>query len=197
MAGSIIMNRGGQVIHRSRNLRGLIDHARRRDTHGLRNWPVSVEVKDTDNRLAEITRELARTGQGGGDFGTTYRRYEMLVTYRNGDVGRDFFADWRVAAGWLAGKSWGLDWLDVTSDVEGFTALYRRYTTPARLRDRLPIRDDVETVQRWRKPTQREINFGHGAIHYGDFPVDDLICFTGTRIPKKWFIGRDGNRWNR
>lgn len=53
--------------------------------------------------------------------------------------------------------------------------------------NRLPVREDVETLTYHRKPTQSEINFGHGAIHYADFTIEEC-CFEGTRIPKKWFV---------
>lgn len=105
---SIIMDRGGQVIRRSRNLRGLLDHA-------MRTPVVSVEVKETDGRLAEITMEAARTGMDHRDL----RRYEYLVQYHNGDVGRDFFADWRIAADFtLNRRSW--KGIEISSDIPGF-----------------------------------------------------------------------------
>ena len=60
----------------------------------------------------------------------------------------------------------------------------------------LPVRDDVETVRYHRQPTSSEIRFGMGAIHYGDFTVEEA-CWPGTRILKAWFMGRDGLRWYR
>lgn len=64
-------------------------------------------------------------------------------------------------------------------------------------RGRLPVRDDVETVTYWRNPTKAEIKFGHGAIHYADFSVEDC-CHEGTRVPKEWFVSPyDGLRYYR
>ena len=48
----------------------------------------------------------------------------------------------------------------------------------------LPLRDDVETITYHRPPTEVEIKFGHGAMHYADFEIDDC-CHKGTRTPKK------------
>lgn len=59
---------------------------------------------------------------------------------------------------------------------------------------RLPIRADVETVERHRPPTAGEIRFGHGATHYRTFDVAD-VCWPGTRIPKRWFVADDGLRY--
>lgn len=40
-----------------------------------------------------------------------------------------------------------------------------------------------------RNPTQAEINFGHGAIHYRDFPIEEVITELG-RV-KQWFKAQD------
>jgi hypothetical protein len=58
------------------------------------------------------------------------------------------------------------------------------------LSGRLPLRDDVEYVSYHRPPTQSEIRFGLGAIHYRDFFPDEC-CHAGTRIAKQWFIADD------
>lgn len=63
-----------------------------------------------------------------------------------------------------------------------------------RIRDRLPLRDDVERVTYHRAPTPSEIRFGHGAMHYRNFtPVE--CCHAGTRIAKRWFVADDGLRY--
>lgn len=195
---AIIMDRGGQVIHRSRNLRGLRDYARRSPV-------VSVEARDTDGRAAELHAELSRTGEE-----RPYRRYEYLVTYRNGCTGRDFFADWRIAADFTANRrTWRTHVplsggfrraLEVVSDVPGFMARYEAALAPAvpkSARGRLPVRDDVESVTYHREPTAAEIRFGHGATHYADFTVEEA-AFPGTRILRKWFVSpHDGLRYYR
>jgi hypothetical protein len=43
----------------------------------------------------------------------------------------------------------------------------------------LPIRSDVTEVTYHRKPTAGEIKFGHGAIHYRDFPVAQCLKKDG------------------
>lgn len=193
---AVILNRSLEVIHRSRNLRGLRDYARISPV-------VGVEVRDTDGRALELHRELTRTGEE-----RPYRRYEYLVQYRNGSIGRDFFADWRVAADFTANRrTWRthIDLggrrkaLEVDSDVPGFLDLYARLIAPAvpkRAQGRLPVRDDVESVTYHRPPTPGEIRFGHGATHYADFPLE-ACTFPGTRILKKWFRDSDGVRWSR
>ena len=60
----------------------------------------------------------------------------------------------------------------------------------------LPVRDDVVQVTYHRPPTESEIRFGHGAIHYRDFPVEEC-CKPGTRIMKRWFVADDGLRYYR
>lgn len=40
-----------------------------------------------------------------------------------------------------------------------------------------------------RKPTKGEIKFGHGAMHYKDFPINEVINHKETKLEfKKWFI---------
>ena len=59
----------------------------------------------------------------------------------------------------------------------------------------LPLRDGVKTLTYHRQPTKGEIKFGHGAMHYADFEIEDC-CHKGTRTPKKWFISSyDGLRY--
>lgn len=71
--------------------------------------------------------------------------------------------------------------------------LSARWATP--MRDRLPLRDDVQTVTYHRPPTEAEIRRGYGATHYADFPVADC-CIAGTRIAKRWFVSpHDGLRY--
>lgn len=71
-----IRNLDGATVRTSRNLRGLIDHARR-----------AVPKAAT---LAELP------GEGG--------RYCLLVAFGNGDTAESLWADWRVAADWLANR---------------------------------------------------------------------------------------------
>jgi hypothetical protein len=59
---------------------------------------------------------------------------------------------------------------------------------------RLPVRDDVRKITAHRPPTRSEINFGHGATHYRDFPVE-AVCWPGTRFMKSWFVADDGLRY--
>jgi len=59
-----------------------------------------------------------------------------------------------------------------------------------RLADRLPVNDDVTSIQYHREPTISECKFGYGAIHYRDFTIEEC-CFPGTRIKKRWFIAED------
>ncbi|CAB4161921.1 hypothetical protein UFOVP786_15 [uncultured Caudovirales phage] len=65
------------------------------------------------------------------------------------------------------------------------------------LRYRLPVRPEVQTVTCHRNPTESELRFGHGAIHYCEFSVQDA-CHKGTRILKRWFkSSHDGLRYYR
>ena len=59
---------------------------------------------------------------------------------------------------------------------------------------RMPVRNGVKVCTYHRKPTQSEIKFGHGAIHYRDFSVKEC-CHPGTRIKKCWFVADDGLRY--
>jgi len=45
----------------------------------------------------------------------------------------------------------------------------------------------------WRNPTEGEIKFGYGCIHYGYFKPDECLKTDGT--PKKW-LKYDGLRYN-
>lgn len=60
----------------------------------------------------------------------------------------------------------------------------------------LPVRDDVELITYWRKPTPGELVIGFGALHHRDFSIDEC-CHAGTRIMKVWFIADDGLRYYR
>lgn len=53
-----------------------------------------------------------------------------------------------------------------------------------------------ETVQYYRKPTKAEIRFGYGAIHYRDFPINEVVKTNGSL--KKWVRCKyDGLRYYR
>jgi hypothetical protein len=53
-----------------------------------------------------------------------------------------------------------------------------------------------ETVQYHRNPTKAEIRFGYGAIHYRDFPVNEVVKTNGSL--KKWVKCKyDGLRYYR
>lgn len=51
------------------------------------------------------------------------------------------------------------------------------------------------TIEYWRHPTPAEIKFGEGAIHWLTVDKASVIKPDGTL--KKWFIGKDGLRYNR
>jgi len=63
------------------------------------------------------------------------------------------------------------------------------------LKERLPVRDDVEQVTYHRPPTKGEIAFGEGATHYLDIAIEEC-CHKGTRVLKKWLV-KDGLRYYR
>lgn len=90
---SIIRNQYGETIRRSRNLRGILDHARR--------VPVSGAVLQSVNRaMIPELREMCNKSYGA--------KYLLTVKYDNGDRGYSPFQDWRVCADWLAARrSWG------------------------------------------------------------------------------------------
>jgi hypothetical protein len=46
-----------------------------------------------------------------------------------------------------------------------------------------------------RNPTQQEIRFGYGAVHYRDFKPDDCVHANGKL--KTWFKADDGLRYYR
>lgn len=54
----------------------------------------------------------------------------------------------------------------------------------------LPIRSDVTELTYHRNPTASEIKFGHGAIHYRDFPVAECLKKDGDA--KKRLKADDG-----
>lgn len=51
------------------------------------------------------------------------------------------------------------------------------------------------TIEYWRYPTPTEIKFGEGAIHW--LTVDMASVTKPNGKLKKWFIGKDGLRYNR
>ena len=57
------------------------------------------------------------------------------------------------------------------------------------------IKETAKTVTYWREPTEAEIAFGYGAIHY--LEVDrrkvetDKIGPNGEKMVKKWFINKE------
>jgi hypothetical protein len=61
-------------------------------------------------------------------------------------------------------------------------------------KNKLPVRNDVKTVRYWRNPTESEIAFGYGCIHYRDFPVDAVT--HPDRTLKCW-VRVDGKRYYR
>jgi hypothetical protein len=52
----------------------------------------------------------------------------------------------------------------------------------------------MKTIKYWRNPTKCEISFGEGAIHYLTVNVNEVTKKNGEL--KKWFIGKDGLRYN-
>lgn len=48
-------------------------------------------------------------------------------------------------------------------------------------------------VEYWSNPTKAEIAFGHGATHYRDFKLKDVLKKDGTI--KRWVRDTDGRRW--
>lgn len=61
---------------------------------------------------------------------------------------------------------------------------------------RLPVRDDVKTVEYHRNPTSAESYRGYGVIHYRTFTVEEC-CKRDSRILKRWFVADDGLRYYR
>lgn len=55
--------------------------------------------------------------------------------------------------------------------------------------------EEKKTVEYWRHPTSAEIKFGEGAIHWLTVNKEDVQKPDGTL--KKWFVGKDGLRYNR
>ena len=90
-----IRNMAGKTVRTSRTLRGLIDHAR---------------------RAVPVAATLAELPGGGG-------RYCLLVAFGNGDTAESNWADWRVAADWLANRR---AWPDLA--VFGHAGFVARYT---------------------------------------------------------------------
>ena len=54
---------------------------------------------------------------------------------------------------------------------------------------------EIKTIEYWRHPTPAEIKFGHGVIHWLTVNLEEVRKPDGTL--KKWFIGKDGLRYNR
>lgn len=81
---SVIRNARGDILHTSRNLRGLLEHGRRVGA------PVS----------AYIVQDHAATGSKIG-------AYVLRLFYPDGSQGWSRFADWRVCGQWLrARRAW-------------------------------------------------------------------------------------------
>lgn len=83
---------GTTVIYQSANLRGLLDHARRRDT-------------TKDGRIAPysigVTRAYVTPLKGG--------RGHLTVFYGNGTIGHSDFQSFHVACDWVRSRrSWNL-----------------------------------------------------------------------------------------
>ena len=55
--------------------------------------------------------------------------------------------------------------------------------------------DANNQVTYWRNPTESEIKFGHGAIHYREFKWSECTKADGTL--KKWLKADDGRRYNK
>ena len=51
------------------------------------------------------------------------------------------------------------------------------------------LKKGVETFEYWRNPTKEDIKFGHGAIHFRDFGIDD--CYTNEGILQLKFKPKD------
>lgn len=76
---TIVYDHTGAIIARSKNLRGLLDHAR---------------------RVPPVSARLVRFSYDGP--------YQLRVKFSNGSYAIAPFADWRVAADWIkARRSWG------------------------------------------------------------------------------------------
>ncbi len=52
---------------------------------------------------------------------------------------------------------------------------------------------DTSAYQYWRNPTEGEIAWGHGCIHFANFRADE--CHKADGTPKKW-LKYDGLRYN-
>ena len=59
----------------------------------------------------------------------------------------------------------------------------------------LPWNGLNDTITAHRSPTQSEIKYGYGAIHYRDFPVEEWLKSNGTL--KTWIKADDGLRYYR
>lgn len=57
----------------------------------------------------------------------------------------------------------------------------------------LPVRPEVTEVTYWRKPTPSEVRFGHGAIHYRVFPVEQCVRLDGSL--KHRMKAKDDGQW--
>ena len=54
---------------------------------------------------------------------------------------------------------------------------------------------ETKTIEYWRHPTPAEIKCGHGVIHWLAVNLEEVQKPDGTL--RKWFIGKDGLRYNR
>ena len=80
---TLIYDKTGAIVRRSRNLRGLLEHAR---------------------RVVPVSARLERLHSSGPDTGF----YRLCVRFHNGDIAVSPFSDWRVAADWCRSRrSWG------------------------------------------------------------------------------------------
>lgn len=94
--------KGGKVAHTSRNLRGLLDYARRAGP------PVRVTLRQTHP-------------MGAG------QPFTMRVTFPDGAEGVARWADWRVAGDWMrARRSWGKPGAEGGPQVAGLDGFVNR-----------------------------------------------------------------------
>jgi len=81
-----ILDKTGRVIRRSKNLRGILDHARR-------EYVVEARVEHDPADLPLQRRD----------------GYRVTFVYGNGDSAVAHFADWRVFIQWIHNRrSWGM-----------------------------------------------------------------------------------------
>lgn len=82
-------------------------------------------------------------------------------------------------------------------NVRNSAVIFEEISANKPIKNQLPVRDDVETITYHRQPTESEIRFGHGAIHYANFTIAEC-CHKGTRFMKSWLKSpHDGLRYYR